>query len=719
MLNDNRLLEHPGISSVCQTLAGLCLAVLFLLSSGCDYQTADKPAATTNPITLRMGHDMPADSAHHVAALQFAKLVAQRSNNRLLITVYPDQTLGNDYEMIAMAQAGELDIILPPTAKLSPIAPSFQIFDLPFFFHDRDEAYRVLDGPAGRALIKKLQPLGLTGISFWESGFKQLTADRPIKAEKDLAGLKFRVMRSGVLRDQFEAWGAETIAIEFGKTRQALADAVVNGQENPLGTIYNMKFHDVQSHLILSNHGYLAQLLAISNKTLHNLPTDLQDILLMTGQEMAAFQRTEAADREQRYLDKLKQTPIRIQPLDPQTRQGLFEHSRFIMEKHRFEIGTEIVELALQTIDESIKFSPDELVIALDADMAGNSAVSGLAIRRGIEIAIHEINRQGGVLGRNLRLTTRDNSMVSARGLDNLQRFASIPNLVAVFGGISSPVVLSELELIHQKKILFLDPWAAASAITENGYQPNYVFRVSVNDRLAANFLLNKALKISPRLALLMVNNDWGRSNHDAISHEMQKRGLGITAQKWFDWGDTKLAGKLDEIAQSGAEVIIYVGNVVEAAKMIKHMADKQIRIPVISHWGIAGGDITGLTGTSLDKVEISVLQTFSFIGNKKPLARKVSELYRQLYGITTVDQIPAPVGTVHAYDLTHLLVRAIRKAGRYDMPSIRNAMERLGQYNGLVRKYRPAFSKTRHDALDETDYFLAVYRDGTLLPLK
>lgn len=695
------------------------LLVVIAALSACDGFDNTDQANTDKIYNLRFGHDMPVDSAHHTAAVKFAQLVGERSKGKIKIDIHPEQSLGNDHEMIEMAQAGELDIILPPTAKLSTLSPAFQIIDIPFIFHHHDEAYQVLDGKGGQSLLKKLQVYGLTGISFWESGFKQLTLDRPLPNNKALQGLKFRVMRSSVLKDQFNSWGADTIAIDFSRTRQALADGIVNGQENPLGSIYNMKFHEVQSHLLLTNHGYLAQVLVVSNKTLERLPANLQDIIINTGIEVTAFQREESRQRDKTFLNHIKQSKINISEPEKSTLDKLKQQTLTVLEKNRMAIGTDIVELTLQALGEIRGVDTNKLVIALDADLAGNSSISGMAIRRGIELAINEVNTSGGVLGKKLQLIARDNSMVSARGIHNLNYFSKIPNLVAVFGGISSPVVLSELELIHRKKLLFLDPWAAATDIINNNYSPNYVFRVSVRDEYAAKFLLKKALTKSSKPALLFVNNGWGRSNYSAIKAEMSRLNITPAIEQWFDWGDKKLDEKLSAISNSGAGVIIYVGNVIEASKLIKYIDNKKLTIPIVSHWGITGGDLPKLSGESLNNVDITVLQTFSFINNKKPKTKKVLKLYKRLYSIDDPRQIPAPVGTAHAYDLTHLLVKAIKMSGKTDMPSIRNAMEKLGTYKGLVRTYQPAFTKRQHDALKQDDYFLARYQDGILVPVK
>lgn len=692
--------------------------VLLVLGLGAcdDKQQENTHTEKPRTINLRFGHDLPESSAQHLAALEFARLVNEKSNGRLEITVYPAQSLGSDLKMIEMAREGKLDIILPPTAKLSTLVPAMQVIDLPFLFHDKQEAYQVLDGPAGNALLQQLKSVGLLGVAFWESGYKQMTLDRPLQNTSDLQGVKFRIMPSEVLRTQYEEWGASSVPIEFSKTRKALADRVVNAQENPIGSIYNMKFHEVQSNLVISNHGYLAQVLVFSRMAMDQLAEDLQEILLTSAVQVTSFQRKEVERLEQGFLEKLRVENIEINKLPEDVREVLQKKSRGVLERHRMHIGSAIIERFLQEIDGVRGYQRDGLVVALDADMAGNSSLSGLAIRRGIEIALDEINAAGGVLGKKLHLLTRDNSMVSARGLDNLEKFSQISNLVAVFSGISSPVALSELDFIHQKKILFLDPWAAATGIIENGRKPNYAFRVSVRDEYAGGFLLSRALQRSDKIGLLLSNNGWGRSNYKAISDAMAGRGMKLTATQWFDWSDDMLSEKISKLFDEGSGVIIYVGNTVEGARLVKDMAGRKKQLPIISHWGVVGADFYALTDGEVENIDFQVLQTFSFIGNQTDKARQLVRSYREKYGVTSAEEIVAPVGTAHAYDLTHLLAMAINKAGSTDMSDIRNAMEELDYYDGLVREYRPPFTRERHDALNVNDFFLARYEGDSLV---
>ncbi|MDH5692139.1 MAG: DctP family TRAP transporter solute-binding subunit [Gammaproteobacteria bacterium] len=691
-----------------------------LLYSGCseEGEISSHREASGARIDLRLGHDLPVDSHLHRGAVKFAELVFQKSNGVINVEIFPQETLANDHEMIEMLRKGELDLAIPPTAKLSTLVPSLQIIDFPYLFESHEQAHKILDGPAGTTLLNQLDIHGLKGISFWESGFKQLTTSTPLENADDLKNRKFRIMRSSLLRDQYIMWGAKPLVVDFNKTREALEKGIVDGQENPLSTIWGMKFHTAQSNLILSDHGYLSQVLIVSSSVYQRLPENLQRVLIESGREAGVYQRKESRSENNVLKTKLADAGISVVTLSDKERQILKSRAQTLLEKFRHQFGTRIVEQFIQEIEDDKQGTPGELILGLDADMAGNSALSGLAIRRGIELALDEINGQGGVLGKKLVLRARDNSMVSARGMQNLEHFSREPNLVAVFCGISSPVALSQLDFVHQNKILFLNPWAAATGIVENGKKPNYVFRVSVRDKDAATFLIPKALKESKNVALLLANNGWGRSNYKGMTTELERKGIKATAVEWFDWGEMKRAAIVERIEKSGSRVVVFVGNTVEGAEFVKQFSKLSAPPVIISHWGITGGEFPRLAGESLEKVDLRVLQTYSFINNKNSRARELVSKYKKKYYVENEADIVAPTGTAHAYDLTLMLAKAIKKANSSDMSKIRQAMESLGRFDGLVRTYDPAFSKTDHDALKVDDFFLAKYSSGNLVPL-
>jgi len=167
-----------------------------------------------------------------------------------------------------------------------------------------------------------------------------------------------------------------------------------------------------------------------------------------------------------------------------------------------------------------------------------------------------------------------------------------------------------------------------------------------------------------------------------------------------------------------GAEAIILIANEAEGAILVREVAalPKEQRLPMISHWGITGGNFAQLTGEALSQVDLSVIQTYSFVDASDPVAQRVLAALRAKYGIENARKLQSPVGVAHAYDLTHLLARAINKAGSTDRRKIRDALEQLDVYNGLIQRYVQPFTPQRHDALSPDRAFMARYaQDGTL----
>lgn len=669
---------------------------------------------------LRFGHDMPVDSAQHVAALKFADIVNHKSDGRVRVKVFPAQQLGNDHEMIEAAREGKLAIVLPPTAKLSTLVPSMQYSDLPFLFPEREDAYELLDGEPGKILLQQLRPYGLVGVAFWESGFKQFTANKGIRSPEDLKGLKFRVMKSRIIMDQFKALGARPIPIEFHRTYEALKDRVVDGQENPLVSIANMKFYEVQSHLTISNHGFLGYVFAFSKPVFEALPPDIREILVSTARALTSFERKESIERERVFIQKIRESGMKIHYLSHKERDRFRRATADLVEKYRNVIGGEILDKTFQMLQAKYGTpGEDEIIVGLDADMTLGSAPSGISIKRGMELAIEEINERGGVLGKRLNIRVRDHGGISARGIANMIYFSKLKNLVAVMGGLHSPVALSELDIIHRKKIIYLDPWAAATSIVDNGYDPNFVFRVSVRDEYAGSFLVKAAVEHYRKPALMLENTGWGRSNHEAMTTALAERKLTPATVEWFNWGETDMTPQITRIENSGAHVILLVANAPEGISVIKSMARRPERIPIISHWGITGGYLWEHVNRELESVNLRFLQTFSFLSAKSEKAQDVMKKYFEAYDVDSPGKIVSPTGMAHAYDLVHLLAKAIEKAGRLERSAVRDAMEQVEFHDGLVKEYSPPFTSERHDALDEKDFLMARYDSlGQIVPV-
>lgn len=363
--------------------------------------------------------------------------------------------------------------------------------------------------------------------------------------------------------------------------------------------------------------------------------------------------------------------------------------------------------------------------IGIDAEFGVPGSTSAQAVRLGVQIAVQEINERGGVLnGRRLLIEERDNRSVPARSIENLRELAALPDLAAVFCGKFSPVVVESLSLIHELKLPLLDPWAAADPITAHPYRPSYTFRLSLTDSWALETMLKSARRRGLRnIGILLPNTEWGRSSLRAAERYFRNQGddMRLVGQRWYNSGDDSLLEPYRSLLAAGADALILVANDREGALLVREIArlPPGQRLPVIAHWGVTGGSFFDGAGPSLAQVDFSVVQTFSFLTARGPRAEAVLRAARRLGGIGSERELSSPVGVAHAYDLTQILARAIDIAGRVDRPAIRDALEQVRNYDGLVRRYRQAFTPNRHEALGPEQVFMARFaHDGAIEPV-
>lgn len=362
--------------------------------------------------------------------------------------------------------------------------------------------------------------------------------------------------------------------------------------------------------------------------------------------------------------------------------------------------------------------------IGLDAEFGRATSTADDAIRQGILIAIDEINGAGGVLGgRKLVLIEKDNRSVPARARQNTKEFGESPDVVAMFCSRFSTVVIETIETVHQYGIPLLDPWASSDKLVENGFHPNYVFRLSLRDSWAMPVIMQTATARGfKKIGVLVPNVSWGRGNYEVIKRIAPEEKIDIVDCQWFNYGDTTFLDKYLQLKKAGAEAIILITSETEGAAFVKEVAAlaKSERLPILSHWSITGSDFPALTGAALHKIDLSVVQTFSFIAAKGEAVPRVLAGALRLFNKKSSAEIVSPVGLAHAYDLTHILARAIDMAGSSDRKAVREALEKVTNYQGLIKLYRQPFTATRHEALSPGDVFMARYdRDGSLVRSK
>ena len=367
--------------------------------------------------------------------------------------------------------------------------------------------------------------------------------------------------------------------------------------------------------------------------------------------------------------------------------------------------------------------APKPVHVGIDGEFGLQNSTSAQAIELGVRIAVDQINRDGGVLGgRPLHVITKDHRSIPARGIRNIAEFVAEPDLAAVFGGRFSPVVIEQLPALKAAKVPFLAVWSAADAIVDNGTTPNYAFRLSLRDSLAMPFMMERAKERGfERVGLLLTNTAWGRSNLEAVGrYSAAHRVPVVAATAWYNWQERSLLDKYMKLQEAGSQAVLLVANDDEAALLVREMATlpKSKRVPVLSHWGVTGGRFFQEAGASLKEVDFSVVQTFSFFkARKEPLARFMASAGK--YGIKRIEDIESPLGVAHAYYMTHILAKEIDIAGTTDRAAIRDALEQVPSHDGLVKRYAPPFTPTRHEALGPEQLLMARYReDGVIVPV-
>jgi C4-dicarboxylate-binding protein DctP len=235
------------------------------------------PASAADPILIRFSYVIADDTPKGRAALRFKLAAERRTNGQVLVDIYPNSTLYKDGEEMEALMAGKVEIIAPSLSKFSPLGlTEFEVFDLPYIFPSRGMLRRVTDGPVGQGLLKKLETKGITGLAYWDNGFKVMSANTPLRKPTDLKGLKMRIQNSRVIDAQMRTLGALAVPMAFSEVIGALKNGTVDGTENPPSNLYSSRMYELQKHVTVSNHGYLGYAVIANKKFWDGLPDSIR-----------------------------------------------------------------------------------------------------------------------------------------------------------------------------------------------------------------------------------------------------------------------------------------------------------------------------------------------------------------------------------------------------------------------------------------------------------
>ncbi len=265
-------------------------------------------AALSADYTLKFSHVVSANTPKGKAADFFEKRLEELSGGKIDVQVYPSSQLYKDNAALKALRLNSIQMAAPSFSKFGKLVPQLALFDLPFLFNDMGHLHRVQDGKVGEKLKAMVNKKGFIALNFWDNHFKQLSTSKnnPLIKPSDAKGQKFRIMSSKVLEAQFQAIKANPQMMPFSEVYSGLQQGVIDGQENTNSNIFTKKFHEVQKHLTLTNHGYLGYLVVMSKKFWKSLPKDLQKNVVQAMNEATAQERIYAEELNTKQLGQIK-----------------------------------------------------------------------------------------------------------------------------------------------------------------------------------------------------------------------------------------------------------------------------------------------------------------------------------------------------------------------------------------------------------------------------
>lgn len=263
---------------------------------------------------FRFAHTIGSEDSQHLAVVEFAKKVAQKTNGAIQIDIFPSGQLGNDPKILEGIKLGTIDLGMTGNPFFSSFAPEMNVLDLPYLFRDYDHVYKVVDGPIGTEVLRAVEKNGMKGLGSLEIGFRNLTNSKhPVKSPEDMKGLKIRTTPNPAHMQAFRLLGANPVPMPFTEVYLALKTGTVDGQENPITLIEAMKFYEAQKYLSLTHHAYTVSNVVMNLKKYQELKPEHQKALHEALHEAVVWQRNLDREIEGRALAKMKAAGLQVE----------------------------------------------------------------------------------------------------------------------------------------------------------------------------------------------------------------------------------------------------------------------------------------------------------------------------------------------------------------------------------------------------------------------
>ncbi|HSJ36580.1 MAG TPA: TRAP transporter substrate-binding protein [Planococcus sp. (in: firmicutes)] len=302
--------------------------------------------------TIRAGIGLNDSHPQYLALLEWKKIVEEKTDGAIIVETYHSSQLGDDRAMTEALQIGSQEVTIPSTAPIANFVPEYSVFDFPFLFPNAEVADKVLDGEVGHKFLDMLEDQSLVGLAYWENGFRDITNnERAIETAADFKGLKLRTMENQLHLDAFSALGANPTPMAFGELFTAMQQGTVDGQENPIPTIYLQGFYEVQDYVSATNHIYSPFVFLMSKSFYDGLTEEQQTIVTEAAVEAGALNRELNREATAQNVEDLKAEGMNYNELTPEAREEMIEIVQPVLDEYAEKIGTDLVQEVYDAID--------------------------------------------------------------------------------------------------------------------------------------------------------------------------------------------------------------------------------------------------------------------------------------------------------------------------------------------------------------------------------
>ncbi|OYV80588.1 MAG: amino acid ABC transporter substrate-binding protein [Ferrovum sp. 37-45-19] len=358
----------------------------------------------------------------------------------------------------------------------------------------------------------------------------------------------------------------------------------------------------------------------------------------------------------------------------------------------------------------------ETIKIGVSGPLSGGSSPMGISMRDGVKLAADEINKAGGILGRQIQLVERDDEAKNERGVQVTQDLINREHVVATLGFINTGVALASQRFYQQAKIPVIDNVATGSIITQQflppRYSKNYIFRIAASDKIQSHMIVEEAVvkRKFTKVAILADSTNYGQLGRQDLEKALAARGMKPVAEEKFNIKDTDMTAQLLRAKEAGAQAILTYGIGPELAQIANGMAKLGWKVPMIGSWTLSMANYIDNAGKNGEGARMP--QTFIQEPNT-PKRKQFIDAYIKAYH-PAHDRIPSPVSAAQGYDSMYVLAAAIKQAGAADSNKIQQALENLStKVDGVVTSYDHPFTSTNHEAIGVKDTVMGEVKDG------